>query len=81
MRRIKTSGSFIMMVMLVPFSMPLQMRSSFKMTERILFPWEGRDMLELKINLGSLFNFQMKIWMQLRRTICMLRFSDRDKIK
>ena len=81
MRRIKTSGSFIMMVLLVPFSMPLQMRRSFKMIERIQFPWEGRDVLELKINLGSLFNFQMKIWMQLRRTICMLRFSDRDKIK
>ena len=50
-----------MMEMLVPFSMPLQMRRSLAMTERILFLWEGRDMLKLNINLGSSLYFLVKI--------------------
>ena len=64
MIRIKTSGRFIMMGMVVPFLVPLQIRSSLMMTDRILCPWEGRDMLKSKINLGSSFYFQMKILMQ-----------------
>ena len=42
-----------MMGKLVPFFMPLQMRSSLTMIERILCPWEGRDTLKLNIKLGS----------------------------
>ena len=52
--RIKTS-SLILMGKLVPFFMSLQMRRSLKITERTLFPWEGRDMLKSNIKLGVLF--------------------------
>ena len=63
-----------MMGKLVHFSMPLQMRRGLTMTERIMFPWEGRDMLKLKIELGRSFHFQITRSMQRRRTICMLSF-------
>ena len=56
--RIKTSGSLILMGELVPFLMPLQMRRSLKITERILFPWEGRDMLKSNIKLRFFSNFK-----------------------
>ena len=66
---------------LVSFPMPFQTRRSLAVTDKRMFTWEGRYMLKLKIKLGSSFHFQMPSSMQLRRTICMLRFSDRDKIK
>ena len=53
-RRIKTSGSLIMMGKLVPVFMPFQMRRSLKITERILCPWEERDMLKSNIKMGGL---------------------------
>ena len=58
------NGMLIMMGKLVPFFIPLQMRSSLTMTNRILCPWKGRNILKLKINIGSLFHFKMKISMQ-----------------
>ena len=59
---------------LVPFFMTFKMRSSSTMIEIILCPWEGRDMFNLKIKLGSLFLFQIKRPMQLIRMIFMLIF-------
>ena len=53
MRMINTSESLILMGKLVPFSIPLHMKNSLTMMERILCPWEVRDMLNPKINLGS----------------------------
>ena len=55
MIRIKTSGRFSMMGILVAFLVPLQMRRSLMMIDIILCSWEGRDMLKSKINLGSSF--------------------------
>ena len=57
-RRIKTIGSFILMGVLVTFSVPLQMIRSLVMTERVLCPWEGRDMLKSNIKLGISFYYQ-----------------------
>ena len=43
-----------MMGKLVPVFMPFQMRRSLKITERILCPWEERDMLKSNIKMGGL---------------------------
>ena len=63
-RRIKKGGRLILMGMVVPFAVILQMRRCFAMTDRILCPWEGRDMLKLNIQLSSSFYFQIIIVMQ-----------------
>ena len=64
MWRIKKSDRLIMMGELVPYFMTFHMRRSLTLTDRILYPLEGRYMLKSNINLGSLFNFQMKILMK-----------------
>ena len=46
------------MGILVPFSMLLQMKRGLAMIERILCPWDGRDMLKLNINLVISVYFQ-----------------------
>ena len=74
MKRTKTSDRLIIMGGVVRFLMTLQTRRSLTVTEGILFPWEGRDMLKSNINLGNFFNFQIIILMKLIRTICILRF-------
>ena len=74
MRRIKTRGNLIMLGMLVPLWVPFKMRTSLTTTERILCPWEGRDMLKLKIKVLIFFYFKITILMQLRKTILMLIF-------
>ena len=51
MRQINPTCRLIVMGDLVHFSIPLHMRSSLTITERILCPWEGRYMLKSKINL------------------------------
>ena len=71
MRRINKNGRFILTGMLVPFLMTLHMIRSLTKTERILCTWEGRDMLESNIKIGSLFYFKMTILMKSRRTIYM----------
>ena len=63
-----------MMGKFTPFSMPLQIRRSLAMTNRILCPWDKRDMLNLNINIGSFFLFQITRLMQLVRAVSMLVF-------
>ena len=58
MMRIKTVGSLILIGVLVPFLVPLQMIRSLVMTERVVCPWEGRDMLKPNIKLKISFYFQ-----------------------
>ena len=74
MRRIKKSGRLIIMGKLVHFLMSLQIRRSLTITEIIMCPWEGRDMLNLNIKIRISFHFQMTVLMKLIGTIFMLIF-------